>query len=447
MDHITELRHLELQKLKELTPLSEKNMRRALNRMPLATPSSIFSIPPYPIAIESGDGPFISDLDGNRFIDYGGGYGTTVFGHNHPKITEAIMKRAADGVFFGAVSNDATAWAELMAERFLLDWVRFSPSGTEAVMDTLRLAMALTGRDKIVKAEGAYHGTSPWALISTHPKDGRGSHENPLPVPVGKGLDTVKNIQPVPFNDLTVAEKHLRARDVAAIIIEPVMFNVGAIFPVEGYLQGLREICDRTGTLLVFDEVKTGISIAFGGAEEFFGVKPDLKCFGKGIGGGVSCGAFGGADDRGYEAIRLWTAPHFGTFSGNPLAAAAGRAALEVMDDFAYAALEEHRMLLAEGLTQAIDDAGLPGYVLGAGAKNCVVWADPAEGHLKDFREYQIRVDANMGIAMWAWMMNRGIWLTPGRDEQTTHSLQHTEKEAERYVEVFDSYCQAAANK
>jgi glutamate-1-semialdehyde 2,1-aminomutase len=441
---IEEIQTRELKKLELRTPRSFELIRRSVEPMPLGVPSSIFSMAPYPITILSGQGAPIIDADGHQYSDYGNGYGTTVFGHAHPEITAAITARAQRGSFFGALGEEVTIWAELLTERFNLDWVRFSNSGSEAVMDALRLGMSLTGRTGLAKIEGAYDGTSPWAMWSVHPGEeqiDRSQGGQLTPVALGGGLESINNVAVLPFNDLQAAAELLRREQTAVLVLEPILFNSGAIFPQDGYLAGLRELCTKTGTLLMFDEVKTGVAIAYGGAEEYFGVQPDLKSFGKGIGGGLSCGAFGGADDRGYEEIKDYRAPHFGTFSGNHLAAAAGAAALRLLDDQAYQALNEHRSYLAAGLNRVIDSYQLPAYVVGAGAKNCVVWAPPPE--LVDFRDYLTRLDEPLGSALWFWMMNRGVWLTPGRDEQTTHSIAHQRQDADRYIAAFESFAAA----
>jgi len=434
----------ELSRLEEKTPNSYRLIRRAVEKMPLGVPSSVFSMGPYPLTIVSGQGATITDADGHEYIDYGAGYGTMVFGHNHPEIRAALEARLAQGVFFGALGEDVTVWAELLSERFNLDWVRFSNSGTEAVMDALRLAQGLTGREKVVKLEGAYDGNSPWTLFSVHPDPDQidlEEHGALTPVPLGQGLAAVNNISVVALNDLAGLEEVLSAADIAAVLIEPILFNSGALFPDDTFLPGVRELCDRYGTLLLFDEVKTGISIAYGGAEEYFGVQPDLKAFGKGIGGGVACGAFGGAADPGYDAIAQYQVPHFGTFSGNHLAAAAGRAACQLMDRQAYITLEEHRQYLSQGLEAAIEQYDIPAYVTGVAAKNCVVWAEPPALH--NFRDYLQRLDEQAAATMWLWMINRGLWLTPGRDEQTTHSIVHTPEHADQYIAAFTEYLAA----
>jgi len=435
---IEELLKQQRELIKEANPLSYLAIRRATERMPGGVPSSIFSVAPFPLTISRGAGASIEDLDGHEYVDYGNGYGTSVFGHAHPLLVEAISEQAASGVFFGALSESVTEWAELLAERFNLDWVRFSPSGTEANMDAIRIARGLTERERIVKIEGAYHGTYPGLLISTSPNV-QDAPTPETPLPLGKGISEPLT-DTLAFNDLAGAAALLEKREHAAIIVEPILFNVGAIFPAAGYLAGLRSICDRTGTQLIFDEVKTGVAVAWGGCEEYFQVQPDLKTFGKGIGGGIAAGAVGGRNPDLYNEISYFRIPHLGTFSGNHLVARAGATALKILDKPAYAQLESHRRYLACQLESIINEYRLPCYLVGAAAKNCVVWANPEYGHLDNYRDYAARVSGPLGQLQWAYMINNRVWLTPGRDEQTTHSVQHEDADADRYAEAFRGF-------
>lgn len=438
-ERLRKLSEAELERFKERTPRSLELARRAVEVLPNAVASGVSVLNPYPLAVREGAGAHVWDIDGNTYSDYSLGFGALPFGHAHPRIAAVIRERAATGTHFGAVTEDAVRWAELIRRRFALDWVRFTSSGTEATMDALRLARARTGRELIAKIEGGYHGTHPDALISGSSGLGAGAgpDQAPTPRPVGRGVaDAVRQgIAPLPFNDLEAAERVLSTEAIACVLLEPIMFNVGAIFPEPGYLEGLRELCDRTGTLLVFDEVKTGITVAFGGARELFGVEPDLICLGKGIGGGIGAGAIGGRDPWGYELIESWAVPQLSTFAANPLAAGAGAAALELLDRDAYRRLEEHRAQLNAGLTDAIERWELPAYVIGAAAKNCVVWVEGPE--LRDYRDYERRFSARLGWLAWLWLVNRGVLLSPGRDEQTTHSIAHTGEDAARFGEAF----------
>jgi glutamate-1-semialdehyde 2,1-aminomutase len=428
----------------EKTSVSHQLAGIAVQTMPLAVPNSIYALNPYPVIIKKGDRQFITDVDDNVYCDYGAGYGATIVGHNNSFITDALIERVKDGVHFGASSTEAIEWSQLMSSRFNLDWVRFSASGTEATMDAMRMARALTGRHKIIKIEGAYHGSHPWAMISTQPDlELAGDPRQPDAVPFGEGLkpDISKTIIPIPFNDLHAAEQALSKNDVAALIIEPILFNVGAIFPEDGYLSELQKLCQQYQTLLIFDEVKTGAAISYGGAEETFQVTPDLKTFGKVIGGGLSCGAIGGATDLGFKAIESWQVPHLGTYSGNPLTATAGVAALrDVLTPASYQQLQTHTQQLLDLINPIIEEFALPAYVVGLGAKFCIVWSDPDLGHLGNYRQYDQQFNAYLGYLHWAFMFNNGFWLTPGRDEQITHSVAHTPDDAARFADLFREF-------
>ena len=429
----------ELERFQERTKRSLEVSRRAIETMPGGVGSGVAMADPYPLVIERASGARIHDVDANEYVDYCNGFSATPFGHAHPQIVAALVAQASRGTHFGATTEIAIEWAEEITERFDLDWVRFTCSGTEATMDCLRLARAHTGRELVIKIEGAYHGEHPEALTSTNMDldESAGPDDAPFSRPFGAGVHPAITgaVRVVPFNDLGAAERALSDRKVAALIVEPVLFNVGAIWPAEGYLGGLRELCDRYGTVLVFDEVKTAITIAHGGAEELFGVRPDLKALGKGIGGGLPSGAIGGADDWGYRLIESWEVPQLSTFAANPLSAAAGLVALrDVLGAGAYEGLEAHRQALVAGLEDVIAEHSLPAYVIGAAAKNCIVWVDPADGRLRDFRDYSRRFDGDVASLAWYWLVNRGVLLAPGHDEQTTHSVAHGEAEADQLV-------------
>jgi glutamate-1-semialdehyde 2,1-aminomutase len=421
----------EVDLLKEKTPQSEKLFLRAIEPMPRGVPTGVYGLAPYPIIMEKGHGAHVFDIDNNRYIDYANGFGVSVWGHANATITKAIAERNQDGIHFGTLSEEMIRWAEMLRARFSLDWLRISNSGTEATMDAIRLARAYTGRDRVAKISGAYHGTHDIALISSNYPKPEGDERVRL---LGSGIpqSTIRDVAVLQFNDLHEAREVLRKGDVACIIIEPILFNVGAIFPEEGYLSGLRELCDETGTVLIFDETKTGMTVAYGGAETLFGVTPDIKTSGKGIGGGLACGLIGGSKTWGYDMIQEGKMSHLGTFPGNPLLAAAGIASLEVMDHEAYRLLEEHRLLLQEGIEEIISEFSLPAYSIGAGGKNCLVWS---EKRLTNYDEYIKNFHSEEAFLLWFYMVNRGIWLAQGQDEQTTHSIDHGEREAAVFLE------------
>jgi glutamate-1-semialdehyde 2,1-aminomutase len=421
-----------------MRPRSFHLYQRAYRSMPDAVPSGVCVTEPFPIAIERGDGAHVWDIDGNEYADFHNGFGVSVFGHTHQAITAAMHTQVDAGVLFGALTPVTERWAGHLCERYSLRWVRFTNSGSEAVADVLRLARAATGRRKIAKIEGCYHGSSAEAFVSNNmdPVEGplrQGALPRPRLASAGIPARVARDVVVLPFNDLDAAECVLAREDVACLILEPVLFNVGAIWPEPGYLEGLRRLCTTYGTLLIFDEVKTGATLAWGGAAELFGVTPDLVALGKAIGGGIPVGAVGDCTGALRDLVEDWTVPQLGTFSGNPLAAAAGYAALtEVLTPDAYARLRATYELLERRLGQVIAEFDLPAYVIGAAAKGCLVWAEG--GPLRDFRDYCRRFDGEMADLVWLYLVNRGCFLSPGQDEQFTISVAHGEAEVERFA-------------
>lgn len=417
----------------ERTPLSRQLLPRAGRGMPAGIPTDVFYLFPYPVAVSEGLGSRIYDIDGNEYIDFSMGFGVSVWGHGNEAIAQAIGERGRRGTHFGALSEEVVSWSEELLQRFGGNWIRFSNSGTEATMDAIRFARAHTGRVPVAKIDGAYHGSHEIALVNANFPDSQKIHFRPA----GEGISPRlrEEVRALPFNDLEAAEAALGEGECAALILEPILFNVGAIWPDAGYLEGLREICDRSGTVLIFDETKTGHTLAWGGAEEVFGVQPDIKTLGKGIGGGVPCGAILGTGEWGYDLLQEARTPHLGTFSGTHLAAAAGVVAMRLMNKERYDDLRNLRSKLHEGLGDIISEYELPAYSIGEGAKNCLVWA---EGNpLRDFSDYCRRFDGERAEALWFYMFNRGVWLAQGQDEQTTHSIAHSEGDIDRFLEIF----------
>ena len=450
---IVKLTHQQLERIRERTPSSLQLCRgRGMQVMPLGVPTNVATIYPHALAVSHGEGAYLTDIDGNRYCDYGAGYGALPVGHAHPQVVAAVTRQAARGTHFGAVTQTTVAYAEHLCDRFGLDWVRFSASGTEATMDALRLARAHTGRSVVVRAEGSYHGAHPDGLLSINQDlvDEMGPDDAPVAWPVDRSLpaNATENVRVIAFNDLDAAEAALSSQDAAALIIEPIMFNVGAIEPgVDGsieagrrYLQGLRDLCDAYGTLLVFDEVKTAATVAWGGAQELYGVAPHLKTFAKAVCGGLPGGAVGDTDGRTFELVESQDVMHVGTLSGNPLTAAAGLAALtRVLTPEAYAGFDAFARHLRAGVQQVIDRYGLDAYVMTRGAKGCIVWAPQ---RLADFRQYNRLFDADVAFACWAFMANEGIWFPHGHDEQFTVSVCHGPAEAQLFVDAFDAFAQ-----
>jgi glutamate-1-semialdehyde 2,1-aminomutase len=443
-----EIARVEGDRLSERTRLSAQMFDRAVKVLPMGVASSFQANDPYPIYLRSGKGSRVWDVDGTEYVDFHGGFGVNVVGHGHPKIKEAIEAAASSGTHFAATTEATVALAEELCRRFGLDQVRFTNSGTEATMDAIRIARAATGRDHVVKIEGSYHGHHDAVMYSVVPNsDVLGlrddTHDEGVAyttVPFSKGIpvEESKFTLIAPFNDPAVLERTLDARgsEIAAMIMEPVMMNIGIVLPHQGYLERVRELCSKHGVVLIFDEVKSGATIASGGAIERFGVQPDLACFAKAIGGGTTIGAFGGRADV-MEIIGKGAA-QLGTFNGNPLSCRAGLAALtEVLTPDAYDHLAKLGTMLAEGCGRAIEDNGIPAHTQDLGAKGCVSYRPEPLSNYRDFLECNVELFA----ASWPWMVNRDVFMTPGDEEQWTLSVQHTEDDIRVYVEAFAEFC------
>lgn len=436
-----EIAYSETRRLLDRTRGSKALYERALASLPLGVGSSFQVGDPYPVYLREGRGSHVWDVDGNEYVDTHGGFGCMLVGHAHPKIVEAITRAASTGTHFAAPTEATVLYAEELCRRFRLDKVRFVNSGTEATMSAVRIARAATGRDDIVKIEGSYHGHHDQVMFSVVPNaDLMGGREQPASTPMSLGIPRFLqgHTHVVPFNDLTVLERLLAERgdEIACLIVEPVMMNIGIAEPDPGYLQGLKDLLHRHGALLVFDEVKTGAAIAPGGAIERYGVQPDLACFAKAVAGGTPGGAFGGRADV-METIERGAA-HQGTFNGNPLVSAAGLAALtEVLTPDAYDHLGKLGARLAQGCEAALREHGIPGHVVDLGAKGCVSYRPERLRNYRDFLEANVTVFE----ASYPWMVNRGVFMTPGDEEQWTLSVQHTEADVDRYVDAFASLC------
>lgn len=437
----------ELAILGERTPGSRRLYERACRTMPLGVASSFQAAKPYPIYLERGLGAQVWDVDGNVYADFHNGFGSMAVGHAHPKVVAAIEHAARTGTHFAVTTEGSVLLAEELCRRFGLERVRFTNSGTEATMDAIRVARAATGRDIVVKVEGSYHGHHDTVMFSVAPSlqlvtEADAGGRQP---PASRGIPAVlaDYTLTVPFNDLDALAELLTARgtEIACFILEPVMMNVGIVLPGPGYLQGVRRLCSEHGVVLVFDEVKCGATIAAGGATERFGVQPDLVCLAKSITGGTPAGAFGGRAEL-MDQIGAGVAQQ-GTFNGNPLTAAAGLAALtEVLTPDAYAHMDALGARLAGGCRAAVEAHGLPAHVVDLGCKGCVSWRPEP---LVDYRSF-LDTDPDLFDASWAWLVNRGIFMTPGNEEQWTLSVQHGDEHVDRFVEVFGEFCAAVSS-
>jgi glutamate-1-semialdehyde 2,1-aminomutase len=392
---------------------------------------------PHAVWISHGAGSKVYDVDGNEYADFHGGYGVSLAGHAHPAIVEAVRRRVGQGTHFAQPTEDAIVVADNLAERFGQPLWRFGNSGTEVTMDAVHLMRAVTGRDRILKVEGGYHGHHDSVMVSVlpEPDDEIGPPEAPLGVVSNSGIpDAIAElVTVVPFNDLAAVEAALARHrgQIAGMIVEPIMMNAGIIHPQEGYLAGLADLLHADGALLTFDEVKTGLTVGPGGVSRLAGVTPDLVCLAKSIGGGVSTAAIGGrADVMGLIATGAYE--QVGTFNGNPLAMAASRAMLtEVLTPYSYAHLDRLRDRVGDGLQAVIDRREAPWRVVTAGAKGCVSFMPQQIHNFRDFRE----LDGRYGHAHWLVQHNRGAFLPPwGKVEQWLISVQHTDADIDRFV-------------
>jgi glutamate-1-semialdehyde 2,1-aminomutase len=433
----------EVETFRSRTPKSAALYERAERSMPFGVTSSFQAGDPYPIYLAKGAGAVVTDVDGNDYIDFHNGFGSMAAGHSHPKVRAAIEKAAATGTHFAATTEHAVLLAEEIKRRFGVEKVRFTNSGTEATMDAVRLARAASGRDVLLKIEGSYHGHHDSVMYSIVPSmDSAGSDERPWTVPFSRGIppETADSTMVVSFNDVDALRATLeenRGR-IGALIMEPIMMNIGIVMPAPGYLQAVRELCDEHSVVLIFDEVKTGVTVAAGGATELFGVQPDLICLAKSIGGGTPIGAFAGKASI-MDEIENGVAA-LGTFNGNPLSMAASLVTLtEVLTPQAYEHLARLGTRLATGCKSALDSAGIAGVTTDLGCKGSITFRDKPIERYRDFAE----IDDSLFDASWYWFINRGVFQTPGKEEQWTISVQHTEADIDRFVEVFTAYCEA----
>ena len=416
------------------TRRSHELHQEASAHLPGGVASSWQDAPPCPIFVERGAGSRIWDVDGNEYVDLHGGFGTTIAGHGHPAIVAAVSARAIAGTHFAQPVPDIIPVARELSRRFGLPLWRFTNSGTEATLAAVHLMRAVTGRPQIIKVEGSYHGHHDAVQVSVYPDlDAAGPPDRPHSVPehvaVTAGTRSLTHV--VPFGRLDAVRRVLldHPGQVAGMIIEPVMMNIGVVPPPPGYLEALAGLLRTHGALLTFDEVKTGLSIAPGGATELFGVVPDIVCLAKALGGGVPCGAVGGSVEV-MQVIANGTYEQVGTFNGNPLTMAAAKAVLlEVLTPAAYRHLDDLRRQFVERIDHTLHRNHIPGYVNAYGAKGAVVFSTFRIRNYRDFCRY----DARYGHAHWLYQHNGGVFLPPwGKMEQWTLSVQHDAGDVDR---------------
>jgi glutamate-1-semialdehyde 2,1-aminomutase len=439
---IAELTERELNAVNERTQGSKGMFERANRTLSGGVASSYQVREPWPIYLERGEGAKVWDVDGHELYDFHNGFGSMVQGHANPAIGRAIADRYRKGTHFAAPTEDGIVVAEELARRFRLPRWRFTNSGSESTMDAIRIARALTGREDIMKIFGSYHGHHDAVMISIGVDyDSIGPREAPASLPYGGGIPqgTVDLTHAVHFNDAETMEARIAALDAegrkpACVIMEAAMMNLGVVLPEPGYLEAVREITARHDVVLIFDEVKTGLTIAAGGAVEKFGVDPDMVTLAKSLGGGLPTGAIGMSEEVS-RVVEDGTVYQVGTYNGNPLGMAAARASLlEVLHGDAYAHLDRMNDRILAGCDQVIREHDLPGYTVGVGSKGCVTFSPQKVTDFAVFKQHQ---DADLSELAWLYNYNRGIFMTPGREEEWTLSVAHDEAAVDAYVEVF----------
>jgi glutamate-1-semialdehyde 2,1-aminomutase len=417
------------------TTTSEKLLQRARQVLPGGVNSPVRaygSVGGTARFIQRASGARIEDCDGNRYLDYVASWGAVILGHAHPKVIEAVGRAAERGTSFGAPTEAEIELAERVIERVpSVEMLRLVNSGTEATMSALRLARGATGRNRIIKFEGCYHGHADSLLAAA----GSGVATLGIPgtsgVPQGAVADTIV----VPYNDLdavgTAFERH--DDEIAALIVEPVAANMGLVSPGEGFLPGLRKLCDDHGAVLIFDEVITGFRAALGGAQARFGLKPDLSCFGKVIGGGLPVGAYGGKHELMQHVAPEGEVFQAGTLSGNPLATAAGLAVLDLLSrEGVYEGLEKATGRLARELAALAKEAGVPFTATSLGG---VFGFFFHPGPVRNYAD-ATAADADGYRIFFHAMLEQGIYLAPSPYEAAFVTLEHGEREIDETLEA-----------
>jgi glutamate-1-semialdehyde 2,1-aminomutase len=406
---------------------SQSLYERALQIIPGGVNSPVRackSVGADPLFIDRADGCLIYDADGNRFIDYIGSWGPMILGHRHPAVVEAIKTVLDRGTSFGAPTDLEIQLAEMVIDAVAsVDMVRMVNSGTEATMSVIRLARGVTGRDLVIKFDGCYHGHADTLLVAA------GSGVATLGIPGSPGVpqDVVRHTLSLPFNDIEVVQQVMdeKGDQVACVIIEPVAGNMGLVPPAAGFLESLREVTEKHGVILIFDEVMTGFRVAYGGAQTLYGIRPDLSCFGKVIGGGLPVGAYGGKKEIMSQIAPQGSVYQAGTLSGNPIAMIAGIATLEQLKkEGVYESLAEKSKRLAAGLAEAARKSGIAARVDHVGSMLGMFFTDR---EVTDF-EAAKTCDLELFGAFYRGMRQAGIYLAPSQFEVLFLSAAHSDE-------------------
>jgi glutamate-1-semialdehyde 2,1-aminomutase len=423
-----------------VTSLNQEWFERAERVLPGGVDSPVRSfraVGGTPYTVARGDGAYVYDVEGTKYLDFVQSYGASLLGHAHPAVVKAVQTAAALGTTFGAPTPGEVLLAEAICERVGgVEQVRLVSSGTEAAMSAVRLARGATGRSRIVKFDGCYHGHSDALLVAA----GSGVAQLSLPGSAGVTAGAVADTIRAPYNVVPTIDD-----TVAAVLVEPVAANMNLVAPSDGFLSGLRAECDRVGALLIFDEVISGFRLGPGGASAYYGVRPDLWCFGKVIGGGLPVGAFGGSRSLLESLAPLGPVYQAGTLSGNPLATAAGAAVLNAVGDEDYAALASRVATFGVNLHDAVDASGLFAAVPTAGPLCGIFLSREPVTAPENFAESRSLCDNGLYRRFFHALLERGVALAPGAYEILFVSLAHSDADLARAVEaVAEAACEAA---
>lgn len=420
---------------------SKDLFEEALNYIPggVNSPVRAFgSVGETPRFIKKGNGAYLYDVDENKYIDYVCSWGPMILGHNRPEILESVIKACENGLSFGAATEIEVKMANLICEIVpSIEMVRMVNSGTEAVMSAIRVARGFTGRNKIIKFNGCYHGHSDGLLV----KAGSGVMTAGVPDSAGVPKGCTEDTLTADYNDLSSVKElfETQGNEIAGIIVEPVAANMGVVLPEKDFLQGLRDICDKYKALLIFDEVITGFRLAIDGAQGYFGVKPDLTTFGKIIGGGMPVGAYGGRKEVMEVVAPVGNVYQAGTLSGNPVAMAAGYTQLTLLKDHPeyYTQLEQAGEKLFGGIKEILKKKNLPYQVNYAGSLGCVFFTGEP---VTDYKTAKTS-DTKAFMGYFSHMLSEGIYLAPSQFEAMFLSTAHKEEEILRTLEAVEDWC------
>ena len=430
----------EWERFRKTYPESGAHNQRASKVLPLGVTSSFQHWDPFPISVVSAKGAYVTDVDGRKLLDLSMGFGAMLAGHLNPavvkKVKQALKKT---GTLFVTPSPISTEAAERYQKRFGLDMLRFTNSGTESTMYAIRTARAVTGRKAIVKIEGGYHGGYDPLQVSVKP-DLADIGPADAPEPWAPFDSVPGEVYTVGYNDADRLEQIFKehGEKIACFVIEPVVENLSIILPDEGYIQRVRDLCDEYDIALIFDEVKTGLTAGIAGAAKKLGVKPDLICLAKSIGGGLPLAAFGGKQ-KFMNAVVDGRMAHFGTYNGNPVTMAAAIAMDEIATPEALAKAERINTETLKKLDAIIREYELPAHTIGFGVKGAMIWSPTPVRNYRDFKA----TDFLAAELSWIWGVNRGVLTPPGLDEQWLVSLAHEQKDMDKLVSHWRELAQA----